>query len=604
MKDHDGLIFYVGKAKNLRARLRSYFSGQDERLFVQYLDHMLADIDIILVRNNKEALILERELIQKHKPRFNILLRDDKNYILLKLKKAKEQGRKKDRYPRLEIVRQSKKDGARYFGPYPSAASVRATAELINKYFLLRNCQDNIIDNRTRPCIQYQIGRCLAPCVFTIDNYEEELENVALFLSGSYKPIKKKLKEKMWQLAESENYEAAAKVRDQIDAIEQALVSQVISEVNRKRDQDIIALARSGAHVEIIQMFIRQGSWHRSRNIALSEQPFPSEEILRAFVLEAYSDCLDLPHDIFLSLPISDELHGLKQLLEEKQERQLRILCPQKGKALRLVEIAQKNAENALHERIRLMNIEEQGLIALKERLSLAIKPERIECVDISLIQGSDAFGSLVTFINGKADKKLYRTYRIKSVPGMDDFAMIYEVVKRRMSHGIRHGDLPDLLLVDGGKGQLSAALRAINDCNILLAKDGLFVAGIAKARVKKESDKESVEHSDERLFVPEKSEAIMLKAHSPERYLVERIRDEAHRFALKAHRRSRQKRNLRSQLLDAPGIGKKRALKLLQTFGSVKNIVNTKDCELAKSAGISLKAAQKLLDFLKQLPN
>lgn len=601
MKDHEDAIFYVGKAKNLRSRLKSYFHGTDSRIFVQYLEQILSDIEVLVVRNDIEALLLERELIKKHQPRFNIMLKDDKNYILLKLKRTKEHGRKREKYPKLEIVRKAKKDGARYFGPYPGAQSLRMTVELINKYFKLRTCGDQVIENRVRPCIQFQIGRCPAPCVYEVIDYAQEVENVNLFLSGHFQEIEDRLSQKMWRLAEDEQYEAAAHVRNQLQAIKTSLTSQVVKEVNQQRNQDIIGLARLGPEVAIVQILVRKGSWHHSNNFSFSDQPLPSEEILRSFMDQAYSSCVDLPHDIAVPLPITGDLSALTHLLEQQCGRAVHIYAPLRGKQKRLIEIANKNAELALKDRIKQSEAHDRALLALKDCLGLSMKPMRIECIDISLIQGSEPYGSLVAFTNGVPDKGRFRTYAIKTVEGMDDFAMIREVVARRMKRGIAEKDLPDLLLVDGGKGQLNAALKAIEEANVLISKDHFFVAGIAKARALKESLalQANVSHSDERLFVPGEIEPIILEAHTFERYLVERIRDEAHRFALKAHQRGRKKRTLSSDLLLAPAIGPKRALTLLRHFGSVKKIKEANVKEIARVAKISEKKAQALLVFL-----
>lgn len=603
MKGHDGEVFYIGKAKNLRARLRSYFLGTDTRIFVSFLEHILADIDVMVVRNDIEALVLERELIKQYMPRFNISLKDDKNYILLKLKRPKASGKRKDIYPRLEIVRKSKKDNARYFGPYPSANRLRTTVDLINKYFMLRTCVDTVIDNRARPCIQYQIGRCPAPCVYDVPEYALEIENTALFLGGNYQEIEKRLTKKMWALSEQEQYEAAAKVRDQLDAIKTSLTSQVVSEVNRKRNQDIIGLFRMGPEVEVVQLLIRNGTWHLSHNYAFSDQPLPSEEILRAFMHQAYGEKAveDIPHDIMISLPIVQELSALHADLEARVGRKVHIFSPAKGKQRRLVEIATKNAEIALAERIKQENANERALLALQEKLHLKMKPARIECVDISLIQGSEPFGSVVVFIDGQSDKSKYRLFKIKTVPGMDDFAMIHEVVSRRIKRGIADNDLPDLLLIDGGRGQLNAALKAINDVNLLVSTESFYVAGIAKARALKGTldDGVAVTHSSERLFTPDHLDPLPLDPHTFERYLVERIRDEAHRFALSAHRRGRQKRTLQSELLTLPGIGKKRAVLLLKHFGSVRAIKTATAEAIAHVLRVNVKKAQEILDIL-----
>jgi excinuclease ABC subunit C len=599
MRDFDDKVFYIGKAKNLRARLKSYFLGTDTRIFVSYLEQILASLELVVVHNDVEALILERELIKKYQPRFNIMLKDDKNYILLKLKKPSNSGRKKDKYPKLEIIRKAKKDGARYFGPYPSAHSVRTTVELLNKYFLLRTCPDRVMENRTRPCMQYQIGRCPAPCVFEVPDYDQEIDNVLLFLSGHYQEIKARLEEKMLSFAEAEQYEAAAKIRDQLAAIKTSLTSQVVREVNHQRNQDIIGFARRGPNVEIVQILVRHGSWHKSNNYSFSNQPFPSEEILRAFMHQAYEHIRDVPQDIILSFPIVSDLQALALELEKQAQRKVHMLCPHKGKLKRLLELANKNAELALEDRMKNLEGVEHALESLRQKLGLSMIPRRIECIDISLIQGSEPFGSCVVFINGEPDKSKYRSYKIKTVSGMDDFAMINEVVSRRIKRGIADKDHPDLLLIDGGLGQLNAALKAIEAHNLFVTKDNFYVAGIAKARALKDQAPDQIIHSDERLFVPGSSEPIILHAHTFERYLIERIRDEAHRFALNAHRKSRAKRTLTSQIKAIPGIGAKRALALLKYFGSVKKIKEATPEAIASVAGINSEHAQRVLDFL-----
>lgn len=604
MKDSQGEVFYIGKAKNLRNRLKSYFFGSDTRIFVQYLEHILFDIEIIVVSNELEALLLERELIRKLKPRFNITLKDDKNYILLKLKRPSPQGRKRDIYPRLEIVRKVKKDKARYFGPYPSANRLRATVDLINKYFMLRTCNDYVLENRTRPCIQYQIERCPAPCVFEVMDYDQEVDNTMVFLNGNFKEIEERLNKKMWTLAENDQFEMAAKVRDQLLAIKTSLTHQAISDINRMRDQDIIGLFRAGPKIMFVQILIRGGTWHRSHNYVISDQPFPKEEVLRSFLTQAYQEGFyeSIPQEILIPLPIHGELHGLADELSTKAKRRVHIICPQKGKSRRLLEIAMKNAKTALMEKIEQQNSNEQALMALRDKLGLAIRPHRIECIDISLIQGSEPFGSLVVFIDGKKDPSKYRTYKIRSVSGMNDFAMIKEVVSRRIKEGIERSDLPELLLIDGGKGQLRSAMAAIEEANLLISHSGFYVAGIAKARtIKKDVDEKTVEHSPERLFVPKSSKPIVLDPHTFERYLIERIRDEAHRFALKAHRRSRGARLYKSSLLSIEGIGQKRALKLLRHFKSIEAIKKASTEELMELLHINRAKAQRILELIGQ---
>lgn len=549
MKDNKGNIFYIGKAKNLRQRLKSYIKKTDTRLFVQFLEHILYDIDIVVVHNDSEALILERELIRKYKPKYNISLKDDKNYILLKLKKSLLSDKKSEAYPRLEIVRQIKKDKAQYFGPYPSANKLRSTVAIINKYFRLRTCSDQVLKNRIRPCMEYQIGRCLAPCVFAIDSYQDEVNDVIDFLNGSIKNLINRLHHKMLILSDEYQYERAAKIRDQINAIKTSLIPQVISDVNKRRNQDIIGFSRQGPLVFILVMSIRKGNFDRNHSYFLKDQMFPDEEIARSFIEIFYSDIAkeNIPDDIILPFNISSDINGLIKELALKSK--VRTIYPQKGKLKNLLLMAHKNAHYALEEKLKENNNYEQGLLGLQNMLGLLIKPKKIECIDISIMQGSEPFGSLVVFIDGKPDKSKYRLFKIKTVEGMDDFSMIKEVVSRRIKKGLKDSDLPDLLLIDGGKGQLNAALKALEEENIIINNQGFFVSSIAKARTLKNNDDITIKHSDERLFIPGQDHPLILKHHSLERYLVERIRDEAHRFAITAHRRSQKNRSLKSKL-------------------------------------------------------
>jgi excinuclease ABC subunit C len=605
MYDHRGEIFYIGKAKNIKNRLKSYFLGTDTRIFVQYLEHILAEIKTMVVRNEVEALLLERELIKKHLPKFNILLKDDKNYILLKLARPKESARKKLSYPRLEIVRKTKKDGARYFGPYPSANRLRTTVELINKYFGLRTCADHVIENRARPCIQFQIGRCPAPCVFDVPEYGQEVDNVGLFLSGQSQEIIGRLTEKMRALSESEQFESAARVRDQITAVKTSLVNQAVTNVNQRASQDIIGFARRGPHVQIVQMSVRQGALLKSQTFSFNEQPFPDEEVLSAFIHQAYDmeHCHDWPAEILLPLPITAELHALGEAIFAATQKRVHFLAPVRGDKKRLVEIAHKNALQALTEVLAKITADLSGLEALQKLLGLGMVPKRLECMDISLIQGTDPYGSSVVFIDGQPDKSKYRIFGVKTVSGMDDFAMMHEVVSRRLARGIKEGNLPDLLLVDGGKGQLNAALRAAQDNNLLVDPQGFYIAGIAKARTQKEEHvghEHDVLHSQERLFVPGESEPIILKPHTFERYLVEHIRDEAHRFALTAHRKKRDKKTRKSVLLDIPGVGKNSAIALLKHFGSIHKVRKATVSEIAEVIKRGPKVAESIVAHLQ----
>ena len=565
MKDHHGKIFYVGKAINLRSRVRSYFSGQDTRPFVAWLKHILADIETIVVRNNTESLLLERTLINQHKPKYNIQLRDNKQYILLKLKKEK--------YPRLEMVRQIKNDGARYFGPYPSASQIRNTLHLINKHFHLRTCQDKVLHSRKRPCIQYQIGRCPAPCVQEIPHYSDEINNVVAFLNGQGREVEKRLTEQMTRASENENFELAALLRDQLRAIETSLGKQVVIQAGRLDNEDVIAFNRTGHLLEIVQMKIREGMVLSSHHFAFDNQEFPSDELLLTFLTQLYehTDKEQLPKQVLLSIELEIE----KELLP------VEVKTPVRGKLKALVNIAQRNADKAMTERLRQHEVQAASLQALQKCLGIQFSPKVIECFDISLFQGTDAVASQVCFTDGKANKSRYRLYTIKTVVGTDDYAMHREALTRRLTRGLKENNLPDLLLVDGGKGQLNVALAVCKDLNIQLDPAKFYVAGMAK--------------DPERIFLPNAKDPIVLKSHTAERYLLERIRDEAHRFAITAHRHKRKKRTLHSAIDQIPGVGPQKRRDLLKHFGSVEAITKASTNELCLVPGIGSELAKQI---------
>jgi excinuclease ABC subunit C len=612
MKDKRGKIFYIGKAKNLKRRIKSYFLGTDERPFVAWLEHILVELDTIVVRNETESMLLEQTLIRQHKPRFNILLKDDKNYILLRLdsRPAKPEAARHRRYGRLEIVRQAKNDGARYFGPYPSATQLRTTLHLINKYFHLRSCSDDVIDHRGRPCIQHQIGRCPAPCVREIPTYGQEVENVTLFLNGQSKEIKRRLEHLMWQAAKEENYESAARLRDQARAVDASLAKQAVTQANSRKHQDVIAMARRGDQVEFVQLVVRKGRTLGAAHFSFGEQTFPSAELMSHFLLQLYerTDAKDLPHEILVSVDLKEESNALEDYLLNVRHHKVKVLHPQRGKKADLIAIAHKNAELGIEKRLKEDEEHLQGLEGLRRLLGLSSAPKVIECFDVSLFQGTDAVASKVSFTDGMPNKNAYRRYTIKTVSGTDDYAMLHEVITRRLERGLKDNDLPNLLLIDGGKGQLHVALAALRDLKIPVSKEGLYVASIAKARTESAGANEpSVERSaqvyrsPERLFVPGVKDPLVLLPHTKERYLIERIRNEAHRFAITTHRGKRKRRTLQSQIDALPGVGKVRRAVLFKHFGSFENLKRASFEDIEAVPGIGKKAAELIYASLRQ---
>ncbi|MFZ9889372.1 MAG: excinuclease ABC subunit UvrC, partial [Myxococcota bacterium] len=615
MKDRSGEIFYIGKALNLRARVRSYFSGSDTRQFVAWLDELLHELDFIVVRSEKEALLLERTLVRQHKPRFNVLLQDDKNFIHLRLdtRSRPNDAPKRQRYARLSVVRGPSDDGAKYFGPYHSATSVRSTLRLVNRYFQLRTCSDAVLENRVRPCLQHQIGRCPAPCVYEVPDYNSLVAEAALFLQGNGTELAQRLEAKMWHAAESEDFELAARLRDQVEAVKTSLDRQVVTDVGRRRDQDVVAAARRGPLLEVVRVVVRNGGMRGTDHFSFEDQEFPTEELVSSFLGQMYADmdAEQLPDEILVGLELEDDAVTLGQALSERAGRRVDVKRPQRGALRSLVDIAAKNAEVALADRLRRSETRTQGLEKLQARLGMPSVPRVIECFDISLFQGTDAVASQVCFVDGMAQKARYRRYHIKTVEGTDDFAMLYEALTRRLTRAKAGDGFPDLLLVDGGKGQLNVALAVCRDLGIAVGGGGMYVAGIAKARNLDDAkaarfaaegtvpgeliEGTEIQRSPERLFVPGAKDPLVLRPHTAERYLVEQIRDEAHRFAITGHRQRRKKRTLTSSLDEIPGIGPRKRAVLLKTFGSAKAVRAASLEELARTSGIGDALAKKL---------
>lgn len=590
MKDRDGAVIYVGKAVNLRNRVRSYFTrNTDSRAFIPLLEDLVGDVDTVLVTNEKEALLLENELIKKHKPRFNVQLRDDKNFICLRLDRHHP-------YPRLEVVRRFKKDGARYFGPYSSASSIRETLRIINRYFQLRTCSDHALENRRRPCILYQIGRCPAPCVYPIaeEVYAKSVDEVILFLEGNAGELVEALRARMKDASVNLRFEEAARVRDQLFAIERSLERQKIA-VTEAVDQDVFSLYREGDRLLIYALYVRQGRITGGQGFPFSGQQFPEEELLASFINLYYDNDNFVPKEVLLSLQ-PEGIEGLAELLSDRKGEKVRVLVPRRGEKLQLVQMSQKNAEQAFQDRKRTKEETAAVLENLKEKLHLARVPARMECFDISHFQGATIVASQVAMTGGEVDKARYRRFKIKSIASQDDFASMHEVVSRRFSRGLREGDLPDLIVIDGGKGQLASAQAAMRDLGVT----GVDLVALAKSRELDGGSGESQPNrSPERVFLVNRKDPIVLPQNSAELFLLARIRDEAHRFAITYQQRLMRRRNLRSVLENIAGVGEGRKKALLRHFGSLKQIRAATIEELSEVEGLGSAVAERIHAFL-----
>ena len=595
MRGADQQVLYVGKAVNLRSRVRSYFhrAGSDSRAFIPLLDRLVEDLDTVLVQSEKEALLLENELIKKHKPRFNVQLRDDKNFICLRLDVTHP-------YPRLEVVRRFKRDGAHYFGPYSSASAIRETLRIINRHFQLRTCSDHALANRRRPCLLYQIGRCPAPCVYPIpeEEYRRSVEEVILFLQGKTQELVEGLRWRIQDAASKLKFEEAARLRDQLRAIERSLERQKVA-LAEPIDLDVFGLYREADRLLIYALYVRQGRITGGQAFPFAGQEFPDAELLASFVNLYYANDNFVPKEVLLPVEV-DEREALAELLSERKGEKVRVLVPRRGEKLDLLQMSRRNAEQAFQERKRTKEETTHLLQNLQRRLHLANFPERIECYDVSHFQGSSIVASQVAMTCGEIDKARYRRFKIKSLRAQDDFASLHEVLLRRLIRGRRENDLPNLVVIDGGKGQLASGLAAMKDA----AAEGVEMVSLAKSRdLEGERADISPVRSPERVFVANRKDPLVLPQNSAELFLLTRLRDEAHRFAITFQQQLMRRRNFRSALEEIPGVGEGRKRTLLKHFGSLKRVREASIEELAAVEGFGPAVAERIHAFLHGEP-
>lgn len=581
MKDHKGVVIYVGKAHSLRERVRSYFQkGASLSPRIESMTHHVADIEWMVTESDLEALILENNLIKKHKPRYNVILRDDKNYPFLRLYLE-------DGFPRIEVVRRIKQDGALYFGPYVPVNAMRETLKVIKRVFPLATCKIDLTRRYGRPCVEYEIGRCAGPCVGAVSekDYKKIVRDVRLFLEGKDRDLLRSMKRRMNEEAERLNFEEAARIRDRIFRIEKVLERQriVSAEV---RDTDVIGLAREEESADLQVLFFRGGMLVGRKDIFYERcRDITDAEILLSFIEQFYSRDVLIPYEILLPAGIAD-VELVEIWLSERRNGRVSITVPRRGKKLGMLRLAIENAREAIKGHGRKVEEKDRGVEELRQLFDLSVVPDRIEAFDISNIFGAEAVGSMVAWERGKFRKDEYRHYKIKTVVGADDFAMMQEVVKRRYSRLISAGiELPDLVIIDGGKGQLNAALAALEEVGI---KD-IGIIGLAKAK----------EEKGERVFLPDRSEAIELDMRSPATHLLQRIRDEAHRFAISYHRKLRGKEAMLSGLDNIKGIGKARKLALLKYFGSIEALKSASIEDLMEAPKMPDKVAEGLYEEL-----
>ena len=596
MRDRRGRIIYIGKAKDLKNRVRNYFQLHgDPRPFVRRLPQILGDIETIITASEKEALILENTLIKAHKPRYNVQLKDDKSFLSLRVDKNQK-------WPRVEVIRSKgsskTKPGQRTFGPYSSAYAIRQTLQVLNKHFMLRTCPDHVLSNRSRPCLQYQIKRCPGPCVLPVDKerYQQDVHQAVMFLEGRGDELVERLREKMHRASEELEFELAARYRDQIQAIEKVLERQV-AVGHREVDQDAFGFYREGDRLTFQVLFIRRGRLEGAQSFSYTDQEFPDEELFSSFLNLYYNAGNHVPNEVLLPLTLEDEeVEAFEELFSELAGHRVYVQSPQRGAKRALIATAQTNARHSFEEEHAKEERARDLLEKLQGRLKLKNLPRRIECYDISNLQGAQVVGSLVAFIDGEPAKSEYRHYKMRLVHGQDDFASMHEMLTRRLGK-VANGDddPPDLIVVDGGKGQLGQAMAVIED----LGLHHIDVVSLAKSRVDEVGfDDPEVTRSPERVFLPGRKNPVVLRQNSAELYLLQRVRDEAHDFAIGFHKQLRRKASLRSSLDDIPGIGPKTKRALLRHFGSLVKIKAATLEELQGVEGVGPSTAEAIRGF------
>lgn len=568
MQDGKSTVLYVGKAKDLFKRLSSYahFSGAAHSKTAVMLDRV-RKVETIITNTEKEALILEASFIKKYKPKYNIILRDDKNYPYIKVTVHED-------WPRVFMVRRKTRDKARYFGPYSSVGSMWATLRLIAALFPLRNCKGSEIKPRPRPCLNRQIGRCLAPCAGGADRglYLEHVGKILMLLEGRNRDLIGALEKQMLTASENLDFEGAAVLRDQIAALSRTLEKQVIA-ADHNKDQDVFGFARKDAAVMLAILFIRNGLINGSRTFFLADPYGDDASILSQVLGQFYHSDAIIPGEILLPFAPTD-LELLAEHLSDSAAIRVQVKIPQRGDSQQLVAMATTNALQAFEEKQQKSRSWDNLAESLQQTLHLARLPIRIECLDISNISGKQAIGSLVCFQKGEADTANFRHYKIKTVEGPNDYAMMREVLERRLRRGMEEQNFPDLFVVDGGKGQLGMALAVAGELGITDSIDWL---GIAK------------EHQDEgeKLYKPGRKNPIVLPAHNPVLLFLMRIRDESHRYGITFHRKLRNKATLASALDNIPGIGTAKKQELLRHMGSLKRLETATLPEFMEVKGI-----------------
>ncbi|MCP4036108.1 MAG: excinuclease ABC subunit UvrC [bacterium] len=596
-KADDGSVLYVGKAQNLRSRVRQYLLGGDGRVRIPLLVDRAADVDVLVTDSVKDALLLENELIKQYKPMFNVRLRDDKQYLALRLDTSEQ-------WPRLRTVRKFRRDKAEYFGPYTSSIELKESLGDLRRIFPLRSCSDSVLRDyrrRGRPCIEFEMKRCAAPCCDRVDQagYEELVMGTLLFLRGRSAELVESLGERMQHAASTENFEEAARIRDRIGGVERTIERQrIITE--QPVDRDVFGLAQEGGDAEVQVLHVREGRVVGAEGFAFSQVALGAGAVLGSFLGQYYGAEFGrrVPAEVLTPIVVDDG-DVLLGLLCDRAERPVRLKTPKRGDLRKLVEMAAENAQLALVRRLGARSSIDGTLEEIKKRCGLSKLPRRIECYDVSNLQGTLAVASRVVFEDGVAVKSDYRRYRIQRAQAGDDYACLREVLQRRVARSAKQ-PLPDLLMVDGGRGQLGVLSAVLADVGAEVDTLGLSKEREGegpRARVRRGGGLKA-----ERVFRPGRANPIMLHPGSRSLLLLQRVRDESHRFAIDFQRKLRSKVNLTSILEELPGVGPVKRKALLRTLGSLKRVREASREELARVSGISESDAEAICAFFAAL--
>lgn len=583
MRDAEQTVIYVGKAKDLRARVKTYFAGGDGRFQIEYLLQRVTAVEPIVTQNEEQAFLLERDLITKYKPRYNIKLKDDRAYLSIRVDENAE-------WPRLELVRRVQPDGARYFGPYAFSSELRNLLEVIKRVLPLRSCSDAVLYNRARPCLEYQIKRCSGPCCGMVEReeYLGYIKQAISLLEGKTSSTTKILEGRMEAASLDLRFEEAAAWRDRVDILKTFEAGHSLVSF-RGENRDVFALHREGHAAALCVLLVRGGRIAETKNFSLLDVQIDNEGLLESALQQFYDGGRDIPSEIVL--PFELENQSLIQAgLSVRKGRGVQVVTPQRGSRMRLLAMAELNARQAFVSASTVESEWSQVARDLAQMLGLRQIPRRVECSDISNFQGSDTVGAIVAFFDGVADKSGYRKYNLSQQNKPDDFASMYEVISRRLKRGLEEGDLPDLLVIDGGPGQLSMALKARDELKL-----SLDIVGLAKMRTESEVMSDKVARKPERLYTENEQEPILLDEGAVVTRFLSRIRDEVHRFVITFHRQKRARRVFASVLDTVSGLGPEKRNRLLKHFGSIEPIGKASAEEIATVGRMPLPLALKV---------